>query len=829
MPLADRPAGSPRAPRPRVAGKFLFVQDTKLWVRGVTYGAFRPDADGREYHDASAIERDFALMAAHGLNAVRIPHTMPPRSLLDAADRHGLRVMVGLSAEQYAGYLIDRAGAPDVTALVRERVRTVAGHPALLCYALGNEIPAATVRWLGAHRVERYLERLYRAVKAEDPQGLVTYVNYPTTEYLDLSFLDLVAFNVYLESPDAFARYLARLQNVAGDRPLLMSELGLDSLRHGEARQAEVLEWQVRGTFRAGSCGFFAFAWTDEWFRAGADVEDWAFGLTDRARQPRPALAAVRDALGALPFPKDDGWPRISVVVCSYNGARTLRDCCEGLLRLEYPDFEVIVVDDGSTDETAAIAHEYGFRVISTPNRGLSSARNTGLDAATGEIVAYLDDDAWPDPDWLTYLAAAFGSSDHAGVGGPNIPPPGKGLVADCVAAAPGGPIHVLLTDEEAEHIPGCNMAFRTDRLRAIGGFDPVFRTAGDDVDVCWRIQQRGWSLGFSPAAMVWHHRRNSIGAYWRQQRGYGKAEALLERKWPEKYNAAGHVSWLGRVYNGVTLGRRQIYGGVWGTAPFQSVYAPVSASPLWFAEMPEWWLVVMLVAGLSTLGFLWSPLRWMLPLVVAAAAAPVAAAVVKASRARFASSPLTPRQEAGRRVVTALLHVLQPLARLRGRLVNGLSPVRWRWDGDIAVTPRRQWKSWCERWVDPVLRLEAMEGALRASNLPVRRGGEFDRWDLEVGGGLLGATRVLMAVEDHGGGAQLVRLRAWPRVTRGGVALTAVLGAVGAGAALDGALSVALLLGLAALGIGLRAMLECAATRAAAARAAAELGGDPL
>src|SRR5438093_5659087 len=105
--------------RPRVSGKFLFVGDEKLYVRGVTYGAFRPNAAGNEYHDLDVIERDFAQMAANGVNAVRIPHTAPPRSLLDAAQRHGLRVMVGLSAEQYVGYLIDRRGAPDLERMVR--------------------------------------------------------------------------------------------------------------------------------------------------------------------------------------------------------------------------------------------------------------------------------------------------------------------------------------------------------------------------------------------------------------------------------------------------------------------------------------------------------------------------------------------------------------------------------------------------------------------------------------------------------------------------------------------------------------------------------------
>lgn len=165
--------------RPRVAGKFIFVGDEKLLVRGVTYGAFRPDERKREYWDLPTIRNDFRLMAEAGFNAVRIPHTTPPVELLDIAAEHGLRVMVGLSAEQFAGYLADPAGAPDVDEIVRERVRTVKGHPALLCYALGNEITASLIRWIGRRPVERYLERLYRIVKAEDPGSLVTYVNYP--------------------------------------------------------------------------------------------------------------------------------------------------------------------------------------------------------------------------------------------------------------------------------------------------------------------------------------------------------------------------------------------------------------------------------------------------------------------------------------------------------------------------------------------------------------------------------------------------------------------------------------------------------------------------
>ena len=132
-----------------------------------------------------------------------------------------------------------------------------------------------------------------------------------------------------------------------------------------------------------------------------------------------------------------------------------------------------------------------------------------------------------------------------------------------------------LIADDRAEHLPGCNMAFRRDVLEQVGGFDPVYTAAGDDVDLCWRVLDRGWDIGFHPAALVWHHRRSGTNAYLRQQRGYGRAEALVEARHPDRFTGLGTARWAGRMYNPLLppRGRQRIYRGLYGAAAFQSVY----------------------------------------------------------------------------------------------------------------------------------------------------------------------------------------------------------------------------------------------------------------
>ena len=799
-----------------MTGKFIQVGDDRLWVAGATYGTFAPDADGDQFGTPEAVDGDFRAMAASGVNAVRT-YTVPPAWLLDAALRHGLWVMVGLPWEQHVAFLEDRGRAAAIEDRVREGVRACAGHPALLCFAIGNEIPAPVVRWHGRGPVERFLERLYRAAKDEDPGALVTYVNFPSTEYLELPFADFVCFNVYLEERDRLAVYLARLQNLAGERPLVMAEIGLDSARNGREEQARSLEWQVTTAFESGCAGTFVFAWTDEWHRGGEPIEDWDFGLTDRSRRPKPALHAVERAYSDLPFPVDMTWPSISVVVCSHNGEATLDECLAGVGALSYPRFETIVVDDGSSDRTGEIAAAHGARVIRTENRGLSAARTTGAVEATGEIVAYLDDDAWPDPDWLKYVALALETTDHAGVGGPNLPVPGDGLIAGAVANAPGGPVHVLLSDTVAEHIPGCNMAYRRDRLLAIGGFDAQFRVAGDDVDVCWQLQERGWTLGFHAAAMVWHHRRGSVRAFWRQQRGYGRAEALLERKWPEKYNAPGHLTWAGRLYGrgATSLGRSRVYYGIWGSGAFQPGLERPQPQLAALAAAPEWYLVVAGLAAIVALGALAPPLLLALPLLVAAAALLVVQAVRGAIAADTGEG--SPPRRLGMGTLTTLLVLMQPAARLTGRLARGLSPWRRARLAGFGAPRRRTEAVWFERWRSFPDRLTTLEAALRSTGARVRRGGAFDRWELDARAGAVGGVRLRAVLEEHGRGRQLLRVRLSPHVPRAG-RLAMALAATGlAASALAGSWMTALVMGSLLVLLALGAVAECGRATAAA------------
>jgi O-antigen biosynthesis protein len=793
----------------RVHGKFFFAGETKHFVKGVTYGPFAAGSHGAQFPERAIAERDFALMRGAGINTVRV-FTVPPLWLLDLAAEAGLKVLVGLPWTQHVAFLDSSEIRAEVRGMVAAGVRACGRHPAVFAYLVGNEIPPDMVRWHGADAVRGFLKELVALVRREHPGALVSYANFPSTEYLTVDFVDFLCFNVYLHDETAFRRYIARLHNLALDKPLVLTEFGVDSMRNGEGEQARILSWQVRAAFSAGVAGTFVFAWTDEWFTGGHLIEDWAFGLVDRERQPKAALYEVAGRYkGTLPPPLPR-YPRVSVVVCAYNAERTMEACLASLETLDYPDYEVIVVNDGSKDRTLEITERFPYcRIISQPNKGLSVARNVGAEAATGEIVAYTDSDCVADPDWLTYLVAKMEAGNLAACGGPNFPPPEDSLVPAAVAVSPGGPTHVLISDEVAEHIAGCNMAFRRDALMALGGFDPQYRTAGDDVDICWRFQDAGHTIGFSAAAIVWHFRRNTVKAYIGQQRGYGKAEALVYAKHPFRFNLFGQAKWLGRIYGDLSaallLSRKPvIYAGTFGRGLFQTMYEPPSSLtsllPLTFE-----WSVASLVLALA--GILAGGWWWLL-------AVPLLTTWVMCVNGAL-KAPIDPRFTGPKaRGLVALLIYLGPLLR-------GWERLKWRCKmmqahDQIRPEPveQRGRIDWRERafvlryWDENAAEKEVLLGGLMDFLLPqkyfVVADTGWSKWDLKIARGLWSRALVTVVAENHGGMRRLFRVRCAMRMSSLGRVLLRGYLALAAGSLIfDAPLAAVILLAIALVNLG--------------------------
>jgi len=755
-------ADSSSQSRVQVDGKSFRLDSEKFHFKGVTYGPFAPDEEGCPFASPQQTETDLRLLRDLGANVVRT-YYVPPLWFLDAAQRHGLKVFIDVPWSKHLCFVNDSYRRHEARAAVQAAAAQCQTHPAVLAFSVVNEIPADIVRWSGVRRVERFIAELVDVVKQQDPTALCTFACYPPTEFLRPDGIDFLCFNVYLHEPTTFEAYLSRLQSLAGSRPLVLGEFGMDSIRHGEEQQAQFLSWQIERACRRGVAGSVLFSFTDDWYRGGMQIEDWAFGVTHRDRRPKLAFAAVRqqyELAPCLPLPRV---PRVSVVVASYNGGKTLRACLESLMRLNYADYEVILVDDGSTDDTPGIAREFQrVRYIGQENCGLSAARNAGITASRGEIVAFTDSDCRVDEHWLHYMVDELMRGNCVALGGHNFLPPEDSAVAAAVMASPGGPAHVMLTDDEAEHIPGCNMMFYKWVLEEIGGFDPQFRKAGDDVDMCWRLLAQGRRIGFCHAGFVWHYRRSTIRAYLQQQRGYGEAEALLARKHPEYFSPLGGGIWRGRIYSesrgGVVLRGPVIYHGVFGSGFFQKLYQPPISMGLMLCCSLEYY--VFFILPLTLLAVL-VPSLWVLP--ATSALVSVAVSVVAAAQADIAAD----KQRFWSRPLVAILYLAQPVARGLARYRTAL---RMRGSAGtsttvVPLTPVRVPRSaeivlWSDGKVDRLQLLARLKARLEQARWPFREDTGWQPFDMEIQTNLWTWLRLTTVHEELDQGRRNIRCR---------------------------------------------------------------------
>lgn len=475
-----------------------------------------------------------------GFNTLRILG-QPSPEVVKMARENEFRLLISLDWNHNVDFLQAKSGElKRAKKQLLQLTKEFGEDPLLLGILIADRIPSMLVRWMGPRRMQRALGELIELGEKAAPHCQFGYRNFAPTDYLRPPGQDLVSFCVDLEDREALHGILQRLQIQAGDLPLVVN---------ASPRDLEEQRWFLDECSKAGVAGI------------------------EIAGDPTALAESLPDSEEFLPESKET--PLISVVVCTHRRHRLLRGCLESLNRLDYPNVEVVVVNDGNDEEVERVVSEFPeMRHLALNHSGLSAARNLGAAKAKGEIIAFTDDDCEVDRQWLFWLAKFFEDSEFAATGGPNIAPAPTNWEQACIIAAPGGPCHVMLDDEEAEHVAGCNLAVRKGAWETVGGFDERFRNAGDDVDFCWRLRNAGFRIGFCPPAFVWHQRRFSFPAYVRQQIGYGEAEGQLVFAHPDRCAGFGPIRWEGWVYEHEPASGFRVFHGQRGDAAFQVIYA---------------------------------------------------------------------------------------------------------------------------------------------------------------------------------------------------------------------------------------------------------------
>ena len=802
----------PNSPPPSVAphGKFLSRAGSKFFLKGMRLDLKNQTSDFTAKVELRA--RLQQLKAGH-TTAVILKESEADWAT-DIAAATGLHTLVEVPFG--ADRLLDRKALKSLRLELDEIARRFAHRSGLIGFLLSPAINAGWLRMAGLERVQRTLAKLVRHLKDQAGEALVAVCHQPSTRALAVLEEDLLYSTVPGMSGLELTNYIVSLHNMAESRPVVIE------IESGCGDPDE----RIGCAFAAGTAGVVAPA-----FAAPPRTD----ALAMIALAPDEILPFV--ALNGTCPPALRQPPMVSVVICAYNAERTMEACLKSLRELDYPNYEVVVVDDGSRDRTAEISARYPeFRLIRQPNKGLSVARNVGMAAARGEIIAYTDSDCVVDPHWLRLMVGAMTANGFDACGGPNYAPHEEGRIEACVSASPGAPCHVLTAEDRAEHLAGCNMVFRKAVLQQIGGFDPQFTAAGDDVDICWRALDAGFTLGFCPAAFVWHFRRNTVKAYYNQQRGYGKAEAMLYLKYPERFNALGQVMWRGRIPGLARTmpGARALVSWVKTSSGFfQTIYEPPMGLLKFLPQTLEWntmWAAVLVLS--LTAGFTAIPALAMLAL------GPVWA-LYYACKAPLEKC----HQSFGSRLMVAFLAFTGPMfrtiTRYRYRMTGALT-------GKGGVDPMTRQRPvfqlrdralklsyWSESGVPRDSLIDRLIRLFTRAGMPVRVDSGWNDYDLEIQPDAWTRVRIKTADEEHEGGKYKTLVQAQVRFSALSKILLALSAVAMGAAAMIGSTSMILILGGLAMVIAALAVTEgiesgrvaCCAVE----QCAADLGLIPL
>lgn len=286
----------------------------------------------------------------------------------------------------------------------------------------------------------------------------------------------------------------------------------------------------------------------------------------------------------------------VSIIVPAYNAAATIGACVEALSQQDYPGpYEIIVVDDGSGDDTAAIARQAGATVITTPRGRPASARNTGIRAARGDIICFTDADCIPHADWLRCITEPLSDPSVAGCKGIYATRQ-RSLVARFVQLEYEDKYDYMRPQPAIDFIDTYSCAYRRTVLLANGGFDERFHFA-EDQELSFRLAGHGYRMVFQESAVVDHHHVATMAAYLRKKTIIGYWKAQIVRRFRGKRIRDSHTPQVMKVQ--IILAT--LFLGLFGAG---------AGGALWGTKRPfsaGAWLLAP--AGLVALAFLYTTL----------------------------------------------------------------------------------------------------------------------------------------------------------------------------------------------------------------------------
>ena len=228
----------------------------------------------------------------------------------------------------------------------------------------------------------------------------------------------------------------------------------------------------------------------------------------------------------------------VSIIIPAYNAEKTIGQCLKALLEQSYPadSYEVIVVDDGSTDKTGEIAQGYKVRYIRQENQGPAVARNKGTQEAKGEIILFTDSDCVPDVHWAGEMAKSFKDPEIAAVKGA-YKTNQKSLVARFAQIEFEERYEMLKKADSIDMIDTYSAGFRRDIFLKTGGFDASFPSANnEDTELSYRMSKLGLKMVFNPGAIVYHlNHPDSIMKYARLKFWRGYWRMVVYKRFPGK------------------------------------------------------------------------------------------------------------------------------------------------------------------------------------------------------------------------------------------------------------------------------------------------------